>query len=141
MKNIYVSTLRQLCILCKYILIKSAASLILSFDLFYFLEFFFLKDFLSFQRKGKEGRKAGFPKPPYQECASACQKYQSVALSHPQLGAWPATQACALTWNQTGDLSVLGLALSPLSHQLSLNHCYSEVTKAKIGRNLFSCVF
>ena len=27
-------------------------------------------------------------------------------LTHPQLGAWPATQARALTWNQTSDLSV-----------------------------------
>ena len=25
-------------------------------------------------------------------------------LAHPQLRTWPATQACALTWNQTGDL-------------------------------------
>ena len=30
--------------------------------------------------------------------------------------AGPATQACALTGNQTGDLSVCRLALNPLSH-------------------------
>ena len=29
---------------------------------------------------------------------------------------WPATQACALTRNQTGDFSVHGLMLNPLSH-------------------------
>ena len=27
-------------------------------------------------------------------------------LAHPQLGAWPATQACALTGYRTGHLSV-----------------------------------
>ena len=37
-------------------------------------------------------------------------------LSHPQLGTWPTTQACALTGNQTGNLSVQRLALNPLSH-------------------------
>ena len=37
-------------------------------------------------------------------------------LLHPQLGTWPATQACALTGNQTGHLSVRRRALSPLSH-------------------------
>ena len=37
-------------------------------------------------------------------------------LSHPQLGTWPATQACALTGNRTSNLSVHRLALSPLTH-------------------------
>ena len=37
-------------------------------------------------------------------------------LAHPQLGTWPATQACALTRNQTGDLSVCRPALNQLSH-------------------------
>ena len=37
-------------------------------------------------------------------------------LSHPQLGTWPTTKACALTGNQTGDLSVCRLVLNPLSH-------------------------
>ena len=36
-------------------------------------------------------------------------------LTHPRLGTWPATWACALTRNRTSDLSVLRLALSPLS--------------------------
>ena len=34
----------------------------------------------------------------------------------PLLGAWSATQACALTGNQTGDPLVCKLALYPLSH-------------------------
>ena len=33
-----------------------------------------------------------------------------------QLGTWPATQACALTGNQTSDPLVHRLALNPLSH-------------------------
>ena len=37
-------------------------------------------------------------------------------LTCPQLGTWPATQACALTGNRTGDLSCHRLALNPLSH-------------------------
>ena len=31
-------------------------------------------------------------------------------------GTWPATQACALTGNGTGDPLVHGLGLNPLSH-------------------------
>ena len=34
----------------------------------------------------------------------------------PLLGTWPATQACALTGNQTGDPLVHRLALNPLNH-------------------------
>ena len=37
-------------------------------------------------------------------------------LACPQLGTWPATQACALTRNQTGDLSVHRPTLNPPSH-------------------------
>ena len=37
-------------------------------------------------------------------------------LTCPQLGTWPATQACALAGNQTGNFSVHSLALNLLSH-------------------------
>ena len=37
-------------------------------------------------------------------------------LTHPHLGTWPATQACALTGNQTRDLSFCRPVLNPLSH-------------------------
>ena len=37
-------------------------------------------------------------------------------LVRPLLGTWPATQACALTGTQTGDLSVCRPVLNPLSH-------------------------
>ena len=33
-----------------------------------------------------------------------------------QPGTWPTTQACALTGNRTGELSVCRPALNPLSH-------------------------
>ncbi|XP_053529230.1 DNA mismatch repair protein Mlh3 isoform X3 [Artibeus jamaicensis] len=48
---------------------------------------------------------------------SMCERemYQ-LPLTCPQLGTWPAIQACALNENQTGDLSVRRPALSPLSH-------------------------
>ena len=37
-------------------------------------------------------------------------------LTHPHLGTWPATQACALTGKRTCDLPVHRLVLNPLSH-------------------------
>ena len=37
-------------------------------------------------------------------------------LAHPTLGTWPATQACAMTGNQTGDALVCRLVLNPLSY-------------------------
>ena len=37
-------------------------------------------------------------------------------LTCPQWGTWPATQACALTGNRTGDLLVCRPAHNPLSH-------------------------
>ena len=37
-------------------------------------------------------------------------------LEHPLLGAWPTTQVCAPTENQTGDPLVCRLALNLLSH-------------------------
>ena len=45
-----------------------------------------------------------------------CEIHQSVASHTPQLGAWPATQAYALTGNLTCNLMVHRLALNPLSH-------------------------
>ena len=72
---------------------------------FFFLllyRFYFLINilFIYFQREGKGGRKEG-------------EKHQYVVLSHTSP---TATQACALTGNQTGDPLVHRPALSPLSH-------------------------
>ena len=42
--------------------------------------------------------------------------YVWLPLMHPLLGTWPATRACALTGNWTGDPLVPKLALNPQSH-------------------------
>ena len=46
-----------------------------------------------------------------------CKRYMDwLPLTCPQLGAWPATQACALPRNRTSDLLVCRLVLNPLSY-------------------------
>ena len=49
-------------------------------------------------------------------------------VTDPLLGIWPATQACALTENWTGDLLVHRLALNPLSQtsQETFSYFYSK---------------
>ena len=48
---------------------------------------------------------------------SMCERYINwLPLTHPQSGTWPATQACALAGNRTGDPSVRRPVLSPPSH-------------------------
>ena len=53
-------------------------------------------------------------------------------LTLTKLGTWPATQACALTGNQTGDPLVHRPALNPLSHMSqgdisdTLEHCFQS---------------
>ena len=55
-----------------------------------------------------------------------CEGYiNRLSLTRPQLGTWPKTQAGALTGNQTSDLSVCRLTLSPLSHTSQGIHCIS----------------
>ena len=68
----------------------------------------YFKTLFTFRERG-EGRERGRE-------TSMCERYISwVPLSHPQLGAWPTSQACALTGNRTGDLSVPRPLLNPLS--------------------------
>ena len=66
-----------------------------------FLEFIYL-----FFEKG-EGRERNI---------NVWEKHQSFGFTHHQWGTWPAIQACALTWNWTGDLLVRRPWFSPLSH-------------------------
>ena len=48
---------------------------------------------------------------------SMCERYiNRLPLACPQLRTWLATQACALTGNQTSDLLVCGMMPNPLSH-------------------------
>ena len=64
--------------------------------------FLFLKDFIYFfLERGKERER---------------NIYVWLLLTHPLLGTWPTTQACVLTGNRTGDLSILRPALNPPSH-------------------------
>ena len=49
-------------------------------------------------------------------CFPASSHIHRLPLTHSQPGAWPATQACALTGNQTSNSLVHRLALNPLSH-------------------------
>ena len=72
--------------------------------LLFFLRFIFL--FLERgQRKEKERER------------STCEiNIHLLSFTHPQLGTWPTTQACALTGNRTSDLSICRPVLNPLSH-------------------------
>ena len=61
-------------------------------------------------------------------------------LTRPKLGTWPATQACALTGNRTGNTSVHRLGLNSLSHTsqgshqlLFLNSSFNQLLKKKIN--------
>ena len=56
------------------------------------------------------------------------EKHQHVretsALASLQWGTWPASQACALTGNRTGDVLVCRLVLNPLGHTSQVNYYY-----------------
>ena len=65
--------------------------------------------FIYFSReRGREGDR--------EEEKHQCVREKQLPLTRPQPGTWPATQACALTGNRTGNLLVHRLALNPLSH-------------------------
>ena len=75
-------------------------------------EYYFLKDFIySFQREGKGGRRRGRE-------TLMCERQTSIScLSYmPQAWTEPAAKACALTREQTGNLSLCGTMPSQLSH-------------------------
>ena len=72
----------------------------------------FFKDFIYlFLERGEEGEREG-------------NINVWLPLVCPLLGTWPATQACALTGNQTSDPSVCKLALNPLSHTSQGNRVF-----------------
>ena len=58
-------------------------------------------------------------------------------LAHPLLGIWPATQACALTGNQTGNALVHRPTLSPVTYT---NQCLKYYFKHNFRKFLFSHV-
>ena len=72
--------------------------------------FFFFEDFTYLFLGRGEGRKRGRE-------TLMCERNIDGLPSHvPQPGTWLATQACILTRNQTGDLSVCGAMPNPMSH-------------------------
>ena len=80
--------------------------------LFLFLRsylFIFLERGEGRERKGESKREGEKP-----QCVREIIDW--LPLAHPQLGTWPATQACALTGNQASDISVRLPALNPRSH-------------------------
>ena len=61
----------------------------------------------------------------------------------PLVGTWPATRACALTGNQTGNPLVCRRALNPLSHtnqgqEMDFIHCSEELPQIQSGYILLS---
>ena len=72
---------------------------------FYFFKFYF-KDFIYLLLERGQGREK--------------ERKRSIGvwlpLTGPLLGSWPATQACALIGNQSGNISVCRPVLSPLAH-------------------------
>ena len=75
-----------------------------SLVLFYFFNIYFCKDFSYLFLERGEGRE------------KERETSDQLLLVQPQMGTWPAAQVCALTGDQTGDLSVHRLMLNQLSH-------------------------
>ena len=75
----------------------------------YFL--FFLRFYLyCFRERGREGEREREKHQCVREASIGC------LLHAPQVGTWPATQACALIGNWTGNLSPCETMLNQLSH-------------------------
>ena len=75
-----------------------------------FFNFFLFKDFIYlFLERGKGREKDS-------ERNMDMWNINQLTLACPHPGTWPPTQACALTGNQTRDLSVCGRTPSPVSH-------------------------
>ena len=71
---------------------------------------FFKKIFIYLLLERRERRKRGRE-------TSVCERHiDPLPLTRLHPGTWPTTKACALTRNQTNNLSVLRPVLNPLSH-------------------------
>ena len=94
--------------------------------LFCFLRRFYL---FYFQREGEGRRKRGR------------NINMWLPLAHPLLGIWPATQACALTGNQTCDPSLCTPMLNPLSYTIQDNNFRLSNTCTVISHCGFNLYF
>ena len=90
---------------CSFFLFNLFSSQLIEQKLWSFLLLFFKRLFIYLFIDRREGREKE-------------RKRNNVwlPLMHPQLGTWPATQACALTGNRTSDPLLLRLVLNPLNH-------------------------
>ena len=79
--------------------------------------------FFLFRERGTEEEREG-------ETSMCERNVDRLPLARPQPETWPTTQACALTGNRTGDLSVCKPVLDPLSHpsQGSPNYFEAVIT-------------
>ena len=80
----------------------------------------FKKDFIYFQRKGREGRK------------ERGNINVQLPLQCPLLGTWPATQACVLTGNQTSNPLFHRTVFNSLSH--TSQGCDHEIFEGTIWK-------
>ena len=110
----------------------------------YTTQIWFLKNlFIYLKEREREGERE-------ERNIDAQELYQSVVLTHPQLGTWPATQPYALTGNWTGDLSVCRQMFNSLSHTSQGNtpklfekalsvymyHCHYNISKLLVSGSL-----
>ena len=86
----------------------------------------FSKDFIYFLERG-EGRDKE------RETLMCERNIDRLPLTCPQLGTWPAAQACALTGNWTVDLFVCRGVLNPLSHNSQGNTIDFKLTGAVLN--------
>ena len=73
--------------------------------------------------------------------ASRCKRnINRLPLTRPHQGTWSTTQACALTWDRTGDLSVCRMTPKSLSHT-SQGYCLSFDMYCKLVFKKKMCQF
>ena len=71
-----------------------------------------------------------------------CERYMDwLPLTYPQAGTWPASQACALTGNQTIDLFVCRPAFNPLSHTSMAVSCILYLVSSSINVPTFHIIW
>ena len=96
----------------------------LTYSHFYF--FIFLKIYLFLERGGGREKER-------ERNTDVGERYiDPLPLTRPQLGTWPTTQACVLTWNRTSGPLVCRLVLSPLSHPSQGPFFFNFTSKAMI---------
>ena len=110
---------------------------LLLFPLWYeWLRIGFFKGFylFIFRKKGREGKEKE------RERKICKRNVDWLSLTHPQLGTWPATQACAPTRNETCDLPVCRPEPNPLSHTSQGGTIFYLFIYFLIKKNFWECL-